>query len=118
MKKALLLTMTAAALAGAPCAAPAMDDPTPVMSPDHQTGKRAIDAKYWNAAIAALSSAEKREPNNADVHNLLGYAYRNTGNLDLAFRHYGRALQLNPRHLGAHEYVGEAWLMKNDVAKA
>src|SRR5260221_2059747 len=31
----------------------------------------------------------------------LGYAYRHTGQFDLAFRHYERALQLNPRHRGA-----------------
>src|SRR6185295_3545838 len=101
-----------------PGAMMAMDDPTPVMSPDHRAGKQAIDAKDWNAAIAALSTAEKREPNNADVHNHLGYAYRNSGNLDLAFKHYSRALQLNPRHLGALEYSGEAYLMQNNLAKA
>jgi len=26
-----------------------------------------------------------------------------------AFEHYERALKLNPRHRGAHEYVGEAY---------
>lgn len=34
-----------------------------------------------------------------------------SGQLDLAFKHYQRALQLDPRHLGAHEYIGEAYLM-------
>jgi Flp pilus assembly protein TadD len=108
----------AALMACAPGAVVAMDDPTPVMSPDHQAGKRAIDAKDWNAAISALTTAEQREANNAEVHNLLGYAYRNSGKLDLAFKHYVRALQLNPRHLGAHEYVGEAYLMTNNLPKA
>jgi hypothetical protein len=27
-------------------------------------------------------------------------------------------VQLNPRHRGAHEYVGEAYRMVNDLAKA
>ena len=119
MGKAHGLALAMAALvACAPGAAMAMDDPTPVMSPDHQAGKRAIDAKDWNTAITALVAAEQRESSNADVHNLLGYAYRNSGQLDLAFKHYGRALQLNPRHLGAHEYVGEAHLMTNNLPKA
>ena len=48
----------------------------------------------------------------------LGYAYRQTGKLELAFRHYQRALQLNPRHRGAHEYAGEAYLITDDLAKA
>ena len=34
---------------------------------------------------------------------ILGYAYRNAGQMELAFKHYGGALQLNPRHRGAHE---------------
>jgi DNA-binding SARP family transcriptional activator len=38
--------------------------------------------------------------------------------LDPAFKHYQRALQLDPRHRGAHEYIGEAYLMVNDPAKA
>ena len=119
MRKTFSLALAmAAALACAPGATVAMDDPTPVMSPDHQAGKRAIDAKDWNAAVNALGAAEKREPNNADVHNLLGYAYRNSGKLDLAFKHYGRALQINPRHLGALEYAGEAYLMTNNLSKA
>ena len=106
-------------LALAPGAAVANDDPpTPVMSPDHQAGKRAVDAKDWNAAVNALTAAEKREPNNADVQNLLGYSYRNSGKLDPAFKHYERALQINPKHLGAHEYAGEAYLMTNNLPKA
>jgi len=35
-----------------------------------------------------------------------------------AFAHYHRALQLNPRHRGAHEYVGEAYLLVGNLAKA
>ncbi len=69
-------------------------------------------------AITALSSAALRDTRNADIQNYLGYAYRNAGQLDLAFKHYERALKLNPRHRGAHEYVGEAYLMVNNLAKA
>ncbi len=38
--------------------------------------------------------------------------------LELAFKHYQRALQLDPRHRGAHEYMGEAYLIVNNLAKA
>jgi len=69
-------------------------------------------------AIAALSSAALRDTRNADIQNYLGYAYRNAGQLDAAFRHYERALTLSPRHRGAHEYVGEAYLIVNNLAKA
>jgi Flp pilus assembly protein TadD len=88
------------------------------LDPDYATGKKAIEAKQWNVAIAALSSAALRDTRNADIQNYLGYAYRNAGQLDVAFRHYERALALSPRHGGAHEYVGEAYLIVNNLAKA
>ncbi len=67
------------------------------LDPDFAAGKVAIEAKDWNAAIKALSSAALRDTRNPDIQNYLGYAYRHTGQLDLAFRHYQRALQLDPR---------------------
>ena len=88
------------------------------VDPDYAAGKNAIVLKDWNAAIKAFSSAALRDTRNADIQNYLGYAYRNAGKMDLAFTHYGRALQLNPRHRGAHEYVGEAYLMVNNLSKA
>ena len=88
------------------------------LDPDYAAGKQAIDAKDWSTAIMSLNSAALRDTRNADIQNYLGYAYRHAGQLDLAFRHYQRALQLNPRHRGAHEYVGEAYLIVNNLAKA
>jgi len=95
------------------------DDPAAAkLDPDYAAGKKAIETKNWNAAIKSLSSAALRDTRNADLQNYLGYAYRNAGQMELAFKHYGRALQLNPRHRGAHEYVGEAYLIVNNLAKA
>ena len=88
------------------------------LDPEYAAGKKAIEAKDWNAAIKAFSSAALRAPDNADIENYLGYAYRNAGKLDTAFQHYERALKLDPRHRGAHEYMGEAYLMVKNLAKA
>jgi hypothetical protein len=38
--------------------------------------------------------------------------------MDKAFEHYKRALALKPEHRGAHEYIGEAYLMVGDVVNA
>jgi Flp pilus assembly protein TadD len=106
---------------GRPSAAiadPLVEDKAAALDPDFAAGRAAIDAKQWETAIRTLSSAGLRDTRNADIQNYLGYAYRHTGQMDLAFKHYERALQLNPRHRGAHEYLGEAYLMVNDVAKA
>ena len=118
-KTALWLALIAATLAAAPTQALAVDsDTTPPVSSDHAAGKSAIEAKDWNGAIKSLTAAAQRDGRNADIQNLLGYAYRNAGQLDAAFKHYGRALELNPRHRGAREYLGEAYLMADNLPKA
>ena len=81
-------------------------------------GKKAIDAKDWPRAIEYLRRAAVQDDRNPDVQNLLGYAYRNAGRLDDAFKHYREALRLDPRHRGAHEYIGEAYLLVNELPKA
>jgi hypothetical protein len=76
--------------------------------------------KDWPAAQAILKDALVREPKKADYHNLYAYAIRKGPNPDmsLVFKHYNEALSLDPKHKGAHEYVGEAYLMVRNVAKA
>jgi Flp pilus assembly protein TadD len=122
MKLTAVVLITVAWLAVWPntgTADPTEDDSVAVkLDPDYAAGKQAIEAKDWPAAIKSLNSAVLRDTRNADIQNYLGYAYRNAGQLDLAFRHYQRALQLNTRHRGAHEYVGEAYLIVNNLAKA
>ena len=106
------------------CALPALADPTEEepdavrIDPDYAAGKKSIEAGDWVSAIKSLSSAALRDTRNADIQNYLGFAYRNSGKMDLAFRHYEKSLRLNPRHRGAHEYVGEAYLMVGNLQKA
>jgi len=108
----------ALAIGPAPVSAMESDPPPSPVSADHAAGRRAIEARDWNAAIRSLTAAAQWEGDNPEIHNLLGFAYRNDGQLEPAFRHYQRALKLDPRHLGAHEYIGEAYLMTMNVAKA
>ncbi|MBI5446701.1 MAG: tetratricopeptide repeat protein [Deltaproteobacteria bacterium] len=85
---------------------------------DFETGKRAIEGQNWKAALDAFNRVAAREPRNADVQNYLGFAWRKSGNVDLAFKHYQEALRLDPKHLGAHEYIGEAYLTVDNLPKA
>ena len=114
----LVLAVATAILALAAPAGAVDTDPSPPPSGDYAAGKKAIEARDWNGAIASLTKAAQRDSRNADIENLLGYAYRNSGQLDPALQHYQRALQIDPRHLGAHEYIGEAYLMASNPAKA
>lgn len=82
--------------------------------------RKAIEAKDWNVAMRELNAAAREEPNNADVHNLLGYSWRKRSNPDVtkAFEHYYTALRIDPRHKGAHEYIGQAYLMEKRPQQA
>jgi Flp pilus assembly protein TadD len=114
----LLLVLAAATFSPALHAVESDSDPVAAADPDYAAGRKAIEARDWNTAIRRFSAAALRAPDNADIHNYLGYASRNAGNLDDAFRHYHRALASDPRHRGAHEYIGEAYLMVKNLAKA
>ena len=85
---------------------------------DYAAGRKAVEAKNWSEAVAKLRIAERRNPDSADLHNFLGFSYRNLKQFDLAFTHYKRALAIDPRHRGAHEYIGEAYLMTGDLPGA
>ena len=76
--------------------------------------------KDWDGAQATLRDALLKDPRNADYHNLYAYSIRKgeKPNLDVVFKHYNEALRIDPKHKGAHEYVGEAYLMVGNVAKA
>jgi Flp pilus assembly protein TadD len=87
-------------------------------NPDFDAGKAAVGKEDWPNAIAALKKAVATEPNNPEAYNLLGYATRKSGDARGSLAHYQQALSLDPKHLGAHEYIGEAYLMLNDVPKA
>jgi tetratricopeptide (TPR) repeat protein len=88
------------------------------LDPDFKAGKKALGAEDWNGAIAAFEAAALRDPQNADIQNYIGYAYRRLRQIEPAMGHYQRALALNPRHRGAHEHLGEAYLVLGEPAKA
>lgn len=87
-------------------------------SPEYLKAMEAIEGEQWAQAIALLEPYVKRARNDADGHNWLAYAYRKSGRLEPAFAHYRRALQIAPTHLGAHEYMGEAYLQAGQPDKA
>lgn len=114
------LRLALLAIAAFPLLAAADANVTPnvVTTADFDLGFEAVKVKDWNAAVQHLTIAVRDEPANADAQNLLGYAYRNQKKFDLAFRHYGQALKLDPKHKGAHEYIGETYLLTGNKAKA
>lgn len=74
--------------------------------------------KNYAGAIPLLQGVVQRDPRNADAYNLLGYATRASGNPQGSLQYYTQALAIDARHLGAHEYLGEAYLMLDRPAEA
>lgn len=105
-----------AAAAGDPGASAAPEPKDPTL----ERVAAATSRKDWPAAQAILKDAVAREPGNANYHNLYAYSVRKGANPDmsLVFKHYNHALALDPKHRGAHEYIGEAYLMVKNPAKA
>jgi tetratricopeptide (TPR) repeat protein len=86
--------------------------------PDYAKAVQLIEGDRYAEAIPLLKTYAAKAPSDANAQNWLGYSLRKTGDLDGAFKHYGRALELDPKHRGAHEYVGEACLMVGNLPKA
>jgi Tfp pilus assembly protein PilF len=104
-----------------PMALQAADDPAAAAAdPVLQQAREAVSRKDFAAAAALLRDALAKTPANPDYHNLYAYAVRKGShpNMDLVFKHYIEALRLAPKHRGAHEYIGEAYLSVGNVRKA
>ena len=86
--------------------------------PDYAAGMAAVKSKDWNQVVARMGTYTQREPNDADAWNELGHAHRRLGQMQPAFDAYGKALKIDPKHRGAHEYLGEAYLQVGDLPKA
>jgi Flp pilus assembly protein TadD len=94
-------------------------DATPESSsPDMTIGYQAIDAGEYDAAIAFFETILVDHPRTAEAFNQLGYINRRLQNFDQAFVLYSKALDLDPGHTGAHNYVGESYLEVGDLAMA
>ncbi len=93
------------------------DDAKPV-NLDYKRGYDEVSNGNNQLAIKYLLKAAKTSPDNPDVYNLLGFSHRKLDKLEESFMYYNRALKLNPRHLGANEYIEELYLRTNNLKKA
>lgn len=88
-----------------------------------EAARAAIAKQDWTGAqgiLRAALAADKQAQASADYHNLYAYALRKAGTkeMDLVFKHYNEALRLDAKHRGAHEYIGEAYLLVGNLPKA
>ena len=86
--------------------------------PDYTAAVKAIKAGRYSDAIPLLQGVVARDSRNADAYNWLAYATRKNGDPAGALPIYEKALAIDPKHRGAHEYMGEAYLQLGNLAKA
>lgn len=83
-----------------------------------QRVEQLVGAQQWQQAETLLRDLRQDAASSADVWNWSGYVARKSGRLSEAFPYYDKALKINPKHLGAHEYLGEAYLQNGEPQKA
>jgi tetratricopeptide (TPR) repeat protein len=95
-------------------------DTSPPASRDTELekAKTAIARKDWVAAQALLEPYTLVNSRSADGFNLLGYSLRNLKKYDESLVAYKQALTLDPKHKGAHEYIGIAYVQMGQLDKA
>jgi tetratricopeptide (TPR) repeat protein len=85
---------------------------------EYTAAVKAIKAEDYPTAIRLLRGVVARDGKNADAYNWLAYATRKNGDAAAAVPIYEKALAIDPKHRGAHEYIGEAYLVLGDLLKA
>ena len=114
-----VLGISSAAFAAGGGGGGGMDSTPPkAVDPNFGQAKALIEARNYAPALPLLQQVVAKDPKNADAYNLLGYATRKSGDPNGSLQYYNRALQIDPKHLGAHEYAGEAYLMLDQPQQA
>ena len=111
-----ILAVLLLAAAGAP--AFAVDTEQSFEAPDLGAVRAKIKARDFTGAIADLNALIDKGTQHADVYNLLGYSLRRSGDTTTALTFYKKALEFDPDHRGALEYLGELYVQTGDLAKA
>jgi tetratricopeptide (TPR) repeat protein len=95
----------------------AVDVVTSRDAPDLTSVRAKIKAKDFKAAIAELTPMLETYQH-ADVYNLMGFSLRKTGDPKQAYTFYRKALEFDPEHKGALEYLGELYVETGQIDKA
>ena len=70
---------------------------------------------YTGALTALRSVSQQSDPR---VQTMIGFSLRKLGHVDAAMSYYTAALAANPQATNTRQYLGEAFLQKNETARA
>jgi tetratricopeptide (TPR) repeat protein len=100
-----------------PALALAVDNMESSDAPDLTSVRAKIKAQDYAAALAELGDLAE-DTQQADVYNLLGFTLRKTGDFKTSLTYYTKALELQPDHKAAREYLGELYVQTGNMEKA
>lgn len=111
--------LVAALIISVAAAAPALavDNIESSDAPDLTSVQAKIAAKDYSGALTELQGIAQTTQQ-ADVYNLMGFTLRKTGDYRTSLTYYTKALELQPDHRAAREYLGELYVETGDMAKA
>ena len=100
-----------------PSSAYAVDNMSSTDAPDLTSVRAKIKAKDFKAAIAELTPLLETHQH-ADVYNMMGFSLRKLKDYKQAYTFYRKALEFDPEHKGALDYLGELYVETGQVDKA
>ena len=82
-------------------------------------GKTEKAIKRYEKAQQLLITSNKKKPLQANTLNYLGFTTRKLGDYENGEKYYLLGLEIDPKHVGINEYLGELYVVTNriDLAK-
>ena len=74
--------------------------------------------KLYSQAFEKLNKEYKSDKKNPDILNYMGFTSRKIGNFKEAENYYLKGLDLDPKHNGINEYLGELYVQTNRIDEA
>ena len=74
--------------------------------------------KLYKEAFKKFEKANKEDKNNPDILNYMGFTSRKSGNFEDAEKFYLKGLNIDPKHNGINEYLGELYVQTDRIEKA
>ena len=74
--------------------------------------------KLYSQEFKKLNKSYNSDKKNPDILNYMGFTSRKIGNFKEAENYYLKGLELDPKHNGINEYLGELYVQTNRIDKA
>ena len=81
-------------------------------------GKTEKANKRYEKAQKLLIASNKKKPLQANTLNYLGFTTRKLGDYENGEKYYLLGLEIDPKHVGINEYLGELYVVTNRIGLA